>query len=307
MGALLGLGVGLGVVLVGSVLLRRRPSLDDRVGPYLQDLPHMVGHPASRPATMMPASVWWAVFGPSVSRLAGYVEQVLGGSGSVRRRLARVGSRDSVEQFRVQQVFWGLGAFATSAALLLSWSLRSPVPALPGLVLCAVGFVAGVLARDQHLTSQVRTREQQMVQELPTVADLMALAVAAGEGPVQALERVVATTHGELSVEMRRVLGAIRTGTPVAEAFDELAARTGLPAIARFAEGLAIAVERGTPIVDVLHAQAADARDAGRRVLIEVGARKEVAMMIPVVFLVLPVTIVFAFFPGFIGLHLTTP
>ena len=92
----------------------------------------------------------------------------------------------------------------------------------------------------------------------------------------------------------------------MASAFDRLAARTGVSSIARFAEGLAIAVERGTPLVDVLHAQAADVRESGRRELMEVGGRKEVAMMIPVVFLILPVTVVFAFFPGYIGLHLTS-
>ena len=93
---------------------------------------------------------------------------------------------------------------------------------------------------------------------------------------------------------------------PIAAAFDALAARTGVTSIARFAEGLAIAVERGTPLVDVLHAQAADVRESGRRELIEAGGRKEVAMMIPVVFLILPVTVIFAFFPGFVGLHLTS-
>jgi tight adherence protein C len=30
-------------------------------------------------------------------------------------------------------------------------------------------------------------------------------------------------------------------------------------------------------------------------------------MMVPVVFFVLPVTVVFAFFPGVVGLQLTTP
>ena len=30
-------------------------------------------------------------------------------------------------------------------------------------------------------------------------------------------------------------------------------------------------------------------------------------MMVPVVFLVLPVTVLFAFWPGVVGLHLTTP
>jgi tight adherence protein C len=34
--------------------------------------------------------------------------------------------------------------------------------------------------------------------------------------------------------------------------------------------------------------------------------RIKVAMMVPVVFLILPVTVVFAFFPGYIGLHLTS-
>ena len=51
----------------------------------------------------------------------------------------------------------------------------------------------------------------------------------------------------------------------------------------------------------------ADAREAGRRALIESGARREVLMMVPVVFLILPVTVLFAFWPGVVGLHLVTP
>ncbi len=41
----------------------------------------------------------------------------------------------------------------------------------------------------------------------------------------------------------------------------------------------------------MLHAQAGDVREAQRRELIETGARKEVVMMMPVVFLILPVTV----------------
>ena len=41
---------------------------------------------------------------------------------------------------------------------------------------------------------------------------------------------------------------------------------------------VAVAIERGTPLVDVLHARAADVREAGRRALVESGARKEVLM-----------------------------
>jgi tight adherence protein C len=186
-------------------------------------------------------------------------------------------------------------------------ALRSPGRTVPLVVLCAVAFVLGVLLRENRLSSQVAERERRVLAEFPTVAEMLALAVGAGEGPVAALDRVVTRSHGELSIDLGAVLAEIRTGSPVTAALDSLAARSGLPVVARFAEGMAVAIERGTPLAGVLHAQAADVREAGRRALIESGARKEVLMMVPVVFLVLPVTVVFAFWPGVVGLHLVTP
>ena len=146
-----------------------------------------------------------------------------------------------------------------------------------------------------------------MLAEFPTVAELLALSVAAGEGPVSALDRVASRSQGEIAAELSRVLADIRTGTRVSRALDDMAKRSGLPVVARFAEGMAVAVERGTPLADVLHAQAADVREAGRRALIESGARKEVLMMVPVVFMVLPVTVLFAFWPGVMGLRMVVP
>ena len=66
-----------------------------------------------------------------------------------------------------------------------------------------------------------------------------------------------------------------------------------------------IAIDRGTPLADVLRAQATDARDVRRRQLMETAGRREVAMLVPVVFLILPITVVFALFPGFYGLNLS--
>ena len=232
---------------------------------------------------------------------------MLGGAASVRRRLERADLDKTVHEFRVEQVLWGLGAFAIAAAYGVFRGLRDPGGAGLSVLLCLVAFVVGVLARDSRLTSQVTRRERRILAEFPTIAELLALAVAAGESPVAALDRVVRRSGGELSSDLGRVLAAVRTGEPVGAAFDRLAASTGPPLVARFAQGVAVAVERGTPLAQVLHAQAADVREAGRRELIEVAARKEVLMMVPVVFLVLPITVLFAFWPGVVGLHLTTP
>ncbi len=302
LGALLGAALAGGLLLVGSrVLALRRPRLEARVLPYVRDVPTIA---VRRTPTTSAAR---GVFGPLLSSAGDVVERVLGGAASVRRRLQRAGLDQTVAEFRVQQVVWGLVAFGLAAAYSLVKAFTRPGGVLPAVLLCLTAFAAGVLARDQHLGSQVKQRERQVLAEFPTVAELLALAVAAGESPVAALARVVRRSGGALSADLATVLAEVRTGEPVASAFDRLAATTGLPMVARFAQGIAVAVERGTPLAEVLHAQAADVREAGRRELIEVAARREVAMMVPVVFLVLPVTVLFALWPGVVGLSLTTP
>jgi tight adherence protein C len=305
-GALLGAAAAAGLLLVAvRVRAIRRPQLALRVLPYVRDLP-LIDEAGPRVAPA-PTSAAVGVFGPLLRSAADTVERVLGGASSVRRRLDRAGIDKTVHEFRIEQVVWGLVAFAACAAIALVRMLTHPGSVALWLVACAIALVSGVLARDTHLTSQVRRRESRILAEFPTIAELLALAVAAGESPVMALDRVVRRSGGELSRELGRVLSAIRTGEPVSSAFDAMAATTGLPIVSRFAQGIAVAVERGTPLADVLHAQAADVREAGRRELIETAARKEVLMMVPVVFLVLPVTVLFAFWPGVVGLSLTTP
>ena len=300
-GALLGLTMATGLILIAAGLLRlRHTPMNHRVLPYLRDLPG--------PRLAAPISgqdkVLVGVFAPLLTSLAHTVGKILGGEESIRSRLRRANLDMEVADFRIEQVVWGAVAFVCAAVPSAFIAAASPSRTVPLLILCLVLMVLGVLLRENRLTSQVQARESQVLLEFPTVAEMLALSVAAGESPVSALKRVVSKSQGELSAELQRVLGRIQTGTPITQAFDEMAARTGLSVVARFAEAIAIATERGTPLAEVLHAQAADVREAGRRALIETGARKEIMMMLPVVFLVLPVVIIFAFYPGVIGLNL---
>jgi len=303
-GGALGACFGLSLLLVVRRLpFLRKPSVDDRIGPYLRD----IGGSDVFLGVVDSGSPFYAIlrlFGPSLRSGARRLERLLGGASSIRRRLSRAGIERSVEEFRIEQVLWGTGAFGFGlvvSLVALSFGVGNPVGML---MFCGVLGVLGVLARDTYLTSQVRRRERRLLAELPTVAELLALSVAAGEGPAAALDRVARACRGELAGELKRVLGETRAGETLVRALDGLADRTGLLALSRFADGLAVALERGTPLADVLRAQAGDIREAGRRELIETGARREVAMMVPVIFLVLPVTIAFAFYPGAVGIRL---
>jgi tight adherence protein C len=310
--ALVGGGLGLlgatgAVVAVAASPPLRRPRLIHRLAPYLRD-----AAPPSRllgdERSVTPFPVLERLLGPLLRDAATRVDRAVGGTLSVRRRLDQAGGRLSVEQFRVEQVVWG--ALGLLLGLLLAGvsaahgGRRSPVAFL---LLSFALALAGVLGRDRWLSAQVARRESRMLAEFPTVAELLALAVGAGEGAVAALERVARLAGGDLAAELRRALADAHAGASLVSALESMAARTSLPVLARFVDGMAIAVERGTPLADVLRAQAVDVREQGRRRLLEAGGRKEIAMLLPVVFLVLPVTVVFALFPGFYNLSLSVP
>jgi tight adherence protein C len=111
-------------------------------------------------------------------------------------------------------------------------------------------------------------------------------------------------SHGELAAEFGEVVAAVNTGLPLGDSLASLADEVRLPALTRCVEQVTGALERGTPLAEVLRAQAQDSRDEAKRELLEVAGKKEVAMLVPLVFLILPVTILFAIFPGIFVLQL---
>ena len=298
-GALLGVVMVAGLALVVAGLpVSRVPTLDDRLEPYLRDTPRPSSLLAAPPPARGPFGLM-ELLHPYVASAGSVVGGVLGGSLSVARRQERAGQSADVDRFRAEQVLWG--AVGGVAGTLLSTTIAVAqssfsVPVLVGLVL--VGVLGGIAGRDYALSRTAGRREGRMLTEFPTVAELLALAVSAGEGAIGALERVCRLSRGELSDELRHCLADARAGANLPTALQGLADRTGLISLSRFVDGIVVAVERGTPLAEVLRAQAQDVREDSRRTLMEQGGKKEVLMMIPVVFLILPVTVLFAIYPG---------
>jgi tight adherence protein C len=302
LGALLGAVFALGVYLVArGAPLTRGTDLAARIEPYLDRAPQR-----SRLLYQEQAPVGFSqLLTPVSASLARRLDRVLGGTESVRRRLLRADAGESVEGFRIQQVLWAIGAAVLVAFLgsLLWWVSGVSLPVLALVTGCA--GIGGAMARDALLTRAAVRRERRIMAEFPALAELLALSVTAGESTVQALERVSRLSSGALSTELDIALSAARTGTSLPEALQGISDRTGLPPVGRFVDGIVVAIQRGTPLGEVLRAQAQDARESARQSLIEEGGKREIAMMIPVVFLVLPVTVVFAAYPGLALLQLS--
>jgi tight adherence protein C len=299
-----GLVAGVVLAVLGAPRMRR-PRLAARLDPYLRGLEPATTRllqGAETPLTPLPALE--RLLGPLLQDGARLVERWLGGSAAVARRLRQAGVAADVTRFRAEQVLWGLAGFAAGVLVTLGLPALAgrPVSAMAVVGGALVGGLGGILGRDGWLGRQVARRQAQILRELPTLTDLLCLAVTAGECPRAALDRTVARSHGELSRELAMVVADLRAGEPFTTAMERLAVRVPIPAVVRFVDGLVVATERGTPLGDVLRAQAADVREQHKRDLIEAGGRREVLMLVPVVFLELPVVILFALYPGLVSL-----
>ena len=241
-GAGLGLLAGCGLALAASrVPALRRPRLDDRLAPYLRD--------AARPSRLLasqraltPFPTLERILGPFVVDASRLIDRVLGGSVSARHRLEQAGRGMTLEELRAEQVLWGGAGLLAGLGLSVFFAANRGFRPVPLLILCLVATVSGVLLRDRWLSREVEQREQRMMAEFPTIAELLALAVAAGEGAVGALERVTRISHGELARELARALADARAGASLVLALQGIAVRTSLPPLARFVDGVAIAV-----------------------------------------------------------------
>ncbi|ALV42886.1 type II secretion system protein F [Pseudarthrobacter sulfonivorans] len=220
------------------------------------------------------------------------------GSKALTRRLAQASINESPIDFRAEQLLWATAGFAAAVAAVVLGAVAGRFSPFLAVVAVLGSALGGFLFRDFWLGVQISRRESRMMAEFPSLAELMALAVGAGESATGALDRVCRSASGELAKEFSKILAETRAGKPLVEALQEFSSRTDLGPLVRFVDGIIVAVERGTPLADVLRAQAQDVRDTAKRDLMESAGKKEIAMMVPLVFGVLPLTVVFAVFPG---------
>src|SRR5690625_7246598 len=75
------------------------------------------------------------------------------------------------------------------------------LPTAAALVLTVISSISAALARDWKLSQAIAKREAALATQLPTITELLALAVGAGESPLRSEERRVGKECGRQGSE----------------------------------------------------------------------------------------------------------
>ena len=221
---------------------------------------------------------------------------------NIHQRLDELGKNSELDyqNFRIRQIgFCCSSATLTVVILLISnHSIFSSL--LVGGLLAALVFVL----IDRELTAHVKKRRQRIEAEFPAVVEMLTLAIAAGETTMSAMFRIAESADGELSKEFATVIADVRTGEPLHLCLDAMGRRVKSVMIRRFIDAIVTATLRGAPLIEVLSRHAVEARANQRNIVMNAAGKAEISMMIPVVFLILPISILFALWPSLTNLNL---
>ena len=220
----------------------------------------------------------------------------------IRERLIELGrgSRESYENFRIYQLF----LISTPIAIFLLLALMHVMEIFTAMALSIFLAVALYGFTEWRLSKLVSLRRAEIEGEFPALIEMLTLAIGAGESTSSAMKRISRRASGYLAQEFSNVIKEIESGTPFHIAMDHMSYSLNSAVIRRFVDAVIISINRGTPLIETLSHAVSEARNLERASLLTAAGKAEISMMIPVVFLILPISILFALYPSLASLEL---
>jgi len=146
-------------------------------------------------------------------------------------------------------------------------------------------------------------KESELNEELVNILQMLSIMISAGESPMMALRYISQRSVGYIPELINQSFSKYESGRNLAQTLEQIAIATGSSQVRRLTNSIQIAIQRGTPILDVLNNQVQSLNKQINLALLKKSGKSEIALLIPVVFLILPVSISFAIWPSIYGLN----
>ena len=228
------------------------------------------------------------VTGPVLGTLAkmGWRLSPAGRIQQIRVMLRRAGRPEiDTDRYLAMRVLTTLAApFAGFAA----WTLAASFGGMVRLIITGLAVSGCTILPSRKLRTQVESREERILRQLPDIMDLLVICMEAGLGFTSAVTRTVANIEGEMSDEFGLALGEMRAGSSRADALTGLADRVQIPEVRSFVSAIRQADQFGISVSTVLRAQAEEMRVSRRLAAQEKAQKAPVKMLVPMVFCIFP-------------------
>ena len=161
-------------------------------------------------------------------------------------------------------------------------------------------FLATLLVfMGRRRASQQKSHQEEFDAELPTQIQLLTVLISSGVSPARAIALLSTRSNSISSQRFSEVVNGIEAGETIVEALDKLAQRHHSLVLRRFITSLILGIERGSSLTPILISQVRDSRLSNKSETLKRAGKAEITLLIPVVFLILPISILFALWPSY--------
>jgi tight adherence protein C len=146
-----------------------------------------------------------------------------------------------------------------------------------------------------------KNRNETKLSELAVSAefgDLLAVALVSGQNPRASIEVISDFLPNYVRDGIQKAIRENAFGKPLMIALNEMCESSQIKVLKPLINQMETALERGTPLAEVSRVFANDQRLKFRNLLTKQAASKEVSMLFPVVFVVLPSVLAVAMYPA---------
>lgn len=158
------------------------------------------------------------------------------------------------------------------------------------------------MAKREKLSPRIphlaKSNQLTLLMEIPEFCSVLWFLISAGHNLEQALRITLSKTSGQVSDEFMAVIQNVDFGGIVQLELENLSQKTKNPWIRELATKLSVASLNGSLLADQLAEFMHSVSTQLRSELLDKAAKSETKMMIPLVFIILPITVVFALYPS---------
>ena len=158
------------------------------------------------------------------------------------------------------------------------------------------------LTKVLRIITRSQINQAELNQELSKILQMLAIMISAGESSIAALRYISERSSGRLATLIKASLENYNYNGNLFSTLEFVSSATNSAQVRRLLNAIRISSERGSPMLDTLQNQVRSLNKEIKVNLLNKAGKSEIALLVPVVFLILPTSILFAVWPSIYGL-----
>lgn len=170
-------------------------------------------------------------------------------------------------------------------------------------LLILFGFAALKVALKRRLESQRRKLIEKINMELPQYLEMFHILISSGTSVLTALKILGENSRkSEVGLIIKSILNQVEAGSSIENSIDSIVVPIGSQQLRRFSDALILGMNRGSSMGQSIQNLIAETRNHSKILILERAGKAEIKLLIPVVFLILPLSVLFAIWPSYLNL-----